>query len=174
MASAGTAEETGIEGKLVNGKRQTAEESITLEVLADLTSRGLLEAGQGDVRAKLAVIRCQAKLKEAGGDLALQQVEGFISFDSGPDNAGLAARGKEADSLQLQRKLWHCYLGQGLADVEEGGAVDFTDETESEMELLGWGPAGVGQSAAEQGQVIADVLRWVDGDEEAFVHGWWG
>lgn len=41
------------------------------------------------------------------------------------------------------------------------------------MELLRWGPAGARQAAAEQGQVIADLLRWVDGDEEAFVHGWW-
>lgn len=40
------------------------------------------------------------------------------------------------------------------------------------MELFRWGPAGVGQAAAEHGQVIADLWRWVAGDEEAFVHGW--
>lgn len=144
MASAGAAKDTGIEGKLVNEVRHTAEQSAILEILADLSRRCLLEARQGDVRAELAVIRFQAEVEEAGGDLALQEVEGFAFLNPGPNDAGLAARGKEADSLQLQGKLRHRDLGQSLADVEEGGAVDFADEAESEVELLGWGPAGVG------------------------------
>lgn len=96
------------------------------------------------MRAELTVFRFQAKVEEAGGDLALQEVEGFAFFDAGPDDARLAAWGKEAYPLQLQGKLRHRDLGQGLADVEEDGAVDFADETEGEVELFWWCPAGVG------------------------------
>lgn len=124
------------------------------------------------MRAELAVVWFQSTLKKAGGDLALQEVEWLALFDAGPDDARLTAWREEADPLQLQGKLRHRNLGQGLADVKEGGAVDLADETEGEVELLGWGPAGARQAAAEQGQVIADLLRWVDGDEEALVHGW--
>ena len=111
MGSAGAAEDTGIKGKQVNGERLTAEQSVILKILANLGGRGVLETSQGDVRAELAVIRCQAKLKEAGGDLALQEVQWFAFLDPGPDDARLAAWGEEADPLQLQRKLRHRYLG---------------------------------------------------------------
>ena len=85
----------------------------------------------------------------------------------------LAAWRKEADPLQLQGKWGNRDLGQDLADIEEGGAVDLTDETEGEMELFRWGPAGARQAAAEQGQMIANGLWRVDGNEEALVHGRW-
>jgi len=105
------AEEAGIESKLINIEGQTAEQTGTLEVFADLGGWGLLETGQGDVRAELAVVRFQAEVEEAGGDLALQEVEGFAFFDAGPDDARLAAWGKEAYPLQLHGKLRHRYLG---------------------------------------------------------------
>lgn len=111
MNGARAAKETGVKNELINNKGLTAEQAIVLEVFSHLGDWGLLEAGQGDVRAELAVIRFQAEVEEAGGDLALQEVEGFAFFDAGPDDARLAAWGKEADPLQLQRKLRHCYLG---------------------------------------------------------------
>lgn len=141
---AGATEEAGIEDKVINNKGLTAEQAVILEVLAHLGDWGLLEAGQGDVRAELAGVRFQAEVKEAGGDLALQQMQRITLFDAGPDDAWLAAWGEEADPLQLQGKFWHRNLGQSLADIEESGAVDLADETESEVELLGWSPAGVG------------------------------
>lgn len=120
MNGAGAAKETGIEDEPINTKGLATEQAVALEVFTDLTSRGLLEPSQGDVRAELAVVWLQAEVEEAGGDLALQEVEGFAFLDASPDDAGLAAWREETYPLQLQGKLRHRDLGQGLADVEEG------------------------------------------------------
>ena len=173
MKSTGATQQAGIEGELIDNKGRTAKESVVLEIFTDLASWGLLEAGQGEVRAELAVVRFQAKVEKSGSDLAVQKVQRCTFFNPGPDDARLAAWRKKADPLQLQRKLRHGDLGQRLADIEEGGAVDFTDETEGEVKLFRWGPAGARQAAAEQGQMIANGLWRVDGDEEALVHGRW-
>lgn len=142
VQSTGATKEAGIEDVAINPKGLAAKQAVALEVFSDLACLSLLEAGQGDVRAELTVVWFQTKLKETSGDFALQEVERFAFLDAGPDDARLAAWGKEADPLQLQGKLRHRDLGQGLADVKEGGAVDFADETEGEVELFWWGPAG--------------------------------
>lgn len=111
VQSTGATEKAGTEDKLLNNKGLTTEQAIILKVFTDFACRSLLEARQGDVRAELTVFRFQAEVEEAGGDLALQEVEGFALFDAGPDDARLAAWGKEAYPLQLQGELRHRYLG---------------------------------------------------------------
>lgn len=156
MGSAFATEDAGIEEKPVDLEFRRSEQAVFLEVSADPGGRGLVEAGEGEVGGEFAVLGFKAEGEEAGGNLALEDGQGFAVGDPGPDHARLATRGEEAEALEAQGKDGECNLGQGLADIEEGATADLADEAEGEVELFRRGPAGSGQAAAEQGDLVAD------------------
>ena len=108
MAGAFAAEDARVEEKSVDLKGSGGEQAVLLEILADPRGRRLLQAGEGDVGEEFAVLGFKTEGKEAGGDLALEQQQGFVLFNPGPDHAGLAARREKADALEPQGKGLGC------------------------------------------------------------------
>lgn len=165
------AEHACIEGKAVHRERTAGEQPVHRKIFADLRGRCVLQAGQGDMRRVFPIFQLDTHLEQTGGDLALEDRQGLASLDPGPKDTGLAAGWEKPHTSHAQIEWRDGDPGQGLADIEKRSAVDLADETEGEVELLRRRPAGIGQAAAERGELFPDRFRWIDGDKKPFVHG---
>ena len=170
MACAIAPELTRIEDKAVHRKRTASEQAVFHQVLADLRGRGVLQASQGEMRRIFPIFQFNAHPEQEGDDLALERHQGLATLNPGPDNPGLSPGRKKSHPSHAQVKRDGDDPSQGLANVEEGGPIDFADEAEGDVQLIGRQPAGSGQAAAEQGQLLPDLLWGIDGDEKSFIH----
>jgi protein-S-isoprenylcysteine O-methyltransferase Ste14 len=86
--------------------------------------------------------------------------------DAGPQRARLSARRKEADAGERHRERGELDVVERIAHARRDAAVDVADEPQREMELVHALPPRAGHPAAQQIEVLIDVLGQIDPHED--------
>src|SRR5690606_15501183 len=121
---------------------------------------------QGDVRGELAALGGQPHALHGPLDATVQLEHGCGIVEPRPQDPRLAARREHPDPRHRQRERRVPDAVQRVLQAPLGAAVDLADEAHRDVELVALLPAGVRDASAHQPQVVLDLRRQVDPDEQ--------
>jgi len=94
-----------------------------------------------------------------GFDFALEMIEAARWVRPRPQHPGLTALAEGAQPAELEIKERHVNALQCTINIGSGVAVDFTNESQSQMKVCGINPAGVWKALANAGEMLTEGLR---------------
>ena len=132
--------------------------------------RGPAQAGDGDVRLKLAVLTIDAEVVDDPRAALVKQTDGVGLGDADPQGSRLAAGWEHAGAAQLHGEGRRLQLAEGGDEPAHAAAVDFVEEVQGQVELIDLLPAGTGDAAGEQLQIEVDGVGQFEAQEQTW-HG---
>jgi hypothetical protein len=126
----------------------------------------IAQSRQRDMRSKLATLRFQTEPLDDAFMFGLQFHQGWRRRDSCVKRMRLA-RPECPKPFQRQVETGPVYSCKSIGDLVRRVVVDVPDETQRDVVIRRIDPARAPQAAAEQGKRKADLLRKLDGGEQA-------
>jgi hypothetical protein len=126
-------------------------------------------ASDGDMRTKGSEVRFETRLKDRILNPSVQCKKMRMTFsDAHPDHRWPAARVKDTDAAEGQKKRWNPHFAQSLTQPTLRGCFHFAEKTERQVKLLLREPAQAGKMRVETKQRRFESWRKFEANEKPF------
>jgi hypothetical protein len=147
------------QNETVNGHRSRLQQAVAFDKRMYAVWMSGKEPGESDMGQELTEFGQLSTPYHRRFDFALEMIKVVRWVRPCPQHPGLAALAECAQPAELEIKGRDVNALQCTINISSGVAVDFTNESQSQMKVFGINPAGVWKAFANAGEMLTEGLR---------------
>lgn len=149
----------GEERELSHRESAEGQETVFGEIAGHPFEVGVAKPGDRHMRRKLARLAGQTDPCQRRFHTIPQLHQLLIPGHTNPEDFRLSSRWEMPYSLQRELKRFGGHLSQGINDILEHAAVNFADEFQREVKLVGSKPACAGHTTPDRKKSLLNLRR---------------